>query len=83
MGRGCGAGQEVGVRKEVRGDFRGPVQFFAAEEHMVTISEEKLIEMLERAYLAGWAASGEGWNDEYPGDAEYQEQKSDRSHVVL
>jgi len=27
-------------------------------------------EMLERAYLAGFAASGEGWNGEYPFEGE-------------
>lgn len=27
-------------------------------------------EMLERAYLAGFAASGEGWNGEYPFEEE-------------
>lgn len=28
---------------------------------------------LEAAYMAGWEASGEGWNDEYPGDAHLKE----------
>lgn len=33
------------------------------------IPEEVLKDLLEQAYRAGWDASGEGWNEEYPGDA--------------
>ena len=30
---------------------------------------DELIAELEQIYMAGWQASGEGWNAEYPGDA--------------
>lgn len=33
---------------------------------LLTVSDIR--EMLEDAYLAGFAASGEGWNGEYPFD---------------
>jgi hypothetical protein len=35
---------------------------------VVSVTDELLVE-IERVYLAGWEASGEGWNAEYPGDA--------------
>lgn len=35
----------------------------------VTSVTDELIAELEQIYMAGWQASGEGWNAEYPGDA--------------
>jgi hypothetical protein len=35
---------------------------------IISITDE-LISEIERVYLAGWEASGEGWNAEYQGDA--------------
>lgn len=33
------------------------------------MNEIQLRSLLEKAYKAGWDASGEGWNAEYPGNA--------------
>jgi hypothetical protein len=30
---------------------------------------EEVAELMRRAYMAGWCASGEGWNGEYPTNA--------------
>lgn len=35
---------------------------------VISVTDE-LIAELEQIYMAGWQASGEGWNAEYPGDA--------------
>ncbi|UNY40217.1 hypothetical protein KLEP174_gp42 [Pseudomonas phage vB_PcuM_ KLEP17-4] len=35
---------------------------------VMSVTDEVVAE-LEALYLAGWEASGEGWNAEYPGDA--------------
>lgn len=36
---------------------------------LVVSATDELVAELEALYLAGWEASGEGWNAEYPGDA--------------
>lgn len=36
----------------------------------IEIDKDRLIEMLRDAFLAGFAESAEGWNYEYPGNAE-------------
>lgn len=34
------------------------------------MKNKEINELLREAYLRGFQASGEGWNGEYPGDAE-------------
>lgn len=41
---------------------------------------DKLVTELEALYLAGWEASGEGWNAEYPGDAHETKGFADLMH---
>ena len=40
---------------------------------VMSITDAQLKELLEKAYLAGWNASGEGCNGEYPGMAHERE----------
>ena len=46
---------------------------------VMSITDE-LVAELESLYLAGWEASGEGWNAEYPGDAHETKGFTDLMH---
>lgn len=46
---------------------------------VMSITDE-LVAELEALYLAGWEASGEGWNAEYPGDAHETKGFTDLMH---
>lgn len=46
---------------------------------VISVTDE-LVAELEALYLAGWEASGEGWNAEYPGDAHETKGFTDLMH---
>lgn len=39
--------------------------------------------LLRDIYLAGWQASGEGWNEEYPGDAHNRQEWKDSRDAAI
>ncbi|WP_143485561.1 hypothetical protein [Pseudomonas aeruginosa] len=39
--------------------------------------------LLRDIYLAGWQASGEGWNEEYPGDAHNRQEWKDNRDAAI
>lgn len=49
----------------------------------IEIDKDRLFEMLRSAFLAGFAESAEGWNYEYPGNAESTEAWIESQHEAI
>lgn len=59
------------VEKEPDGGYSNPIPHTAWWAWQA--SRASMQEIAEKAFMAGWGISGEGWNAEYPGDAHEKE----------